>query len=74
MTFEDKVKFLKSHSSFKVVQLSEIRGVAFSVKETEKPSESQYVLGKLGSVSLVLNTNDIEKIVRAYPDLASKLA
>ena len=59
MTFEEKVRLLRSLPQFKVVPISEVKAIAFVAKESG---------GKL-----YLDPEDIEKIVREYPDLASKL-
>ena len=59
MTFGEKVKFLRSLPQFKVVPISEVRAIAFAAKEKK---------GRL-----VLDPEDVEKIVREYPDLKAKL-
>ena len=59
MTFEDKVKLLRKLPQFKVVPISEIRAIAFAARERK---------GRL-----FLTLEDIEKIVREYPDLEEKL-
>ena len=59
MTFEEKVKILHKAPQFKVVPISEVRAIAFAGREEN---------GKL-----VLTEDDIEKIVREYPDLEEKL-
>lgn len=60
MNLEDKVKYLRNMAQFKVVPISEVKAIAFAAHEKD---------GKL-----YLESEDIEKIVREYPDLASKLA
>ncbi|OGH17182.1 MAG: hypothetical protein A3C30_03185 [Candidatus Levybacteria bacterium RIFCSPHIGHO2_02_FULL_40_18] len=59
MTFEEKIKYLRNLPQFKVVPISEVRAIAFVANEKK---------GKL-----FLDPEDVEKIVREYPDLASKL-
>ncbi|OGH18259.1 MAG: hypothetical protein A2868_03125 [Candidatus Levybacteria bacterium RIFCSPHIGHO2_01_FULL_40_15b] len=59
MTFEEKVKFLRSLPQFKVVSISEVKAVAFAARERH---------GKL-----YLEFEDIEKILLEYPDLEAKL-
>ena len=59
MTFEEKVKFLRTLPQFKVIPISEVRAIAFAAKEKGD--------------TLTLTSEDIEKIVREYPDLISKL-
>lgn len=60
MTFEEKVKFLRALPHFKVVPISEVKAIAFAAKEEK---------GKL-----FLTSDDAQKIIRAYPDLTSKLS
>ena len=60
MTFDEKIKALKNIPIFRVLPISEIKAIAFSTKEER---------GRL-----VLTPEDIRKIVREYPDLASKLS
>lgn len=59
MKFQEKVKLLRILPQFKVVPISEVRAIAFAAKEEK---------GRL-----VLSPEDVEKILREYPDLASKL-
>lgn len=59
MTFEEKVKILRSLPQFKVVPIFEVRAIAFAAKEEK---------GRL-----VLGPEGVEKIVLEYPDLALKL-
>ncbi len=59
MTFEEKVRFLRALPEFKVVPISEVKAIAFAAKEREG--------------HLYLTPDDVEKIVREYPDLKSKL-
>lgn len=59
MTFEEKVKFLRSLPQFKVVSISEVKAIAFVAIEKK---------GKL-----VLGQDDIQKIIREYPNLEPKL-
>lgn len=59
MTFKDKVKLLRSLPQFKVVPISEVKAIAFAAKESKD--------------RLLLESEDIEKIVREYPDLKKKL-
>ena len=59
MTFEEKVKLLRSLPQFKVAPISELRAIAFAANEKG---------GKL-----YLNSKDIKKILREYPDLESKI-
>lgn len=59
MTFEERVKFLRSLPQFKVVSISEVKTIAFVAKEEK---------GKL-----VLGQGDIQKIIREYPNLEPKL-
>ncbi len=59
MTFEKKVEYLRNLPQFKVVPISEIRAIAFAARERK---------GRL-----FLTLEDIEKIVREYPDLEEKL-
>lgn len=70
MTFDEKVKFLRTLPQFKVIPLSEVRAVAFAVKEKGEPGST--VL-KNSSTTLFLDPEDASKIVREYPDLASNL-
>lgn len=60
MTFEEKVKFLRVLPQFKIVPISEVKAVAYVAKEEK---------GRL-----VLGPEDVEKILREYPDLKAKLA
>jgi len=71
MTFEDKVKFLRSLPQFRVIPLSEVRAIAFAARSVDQ--HDSIVLGESGSNALYLNEEDIGKLVREYPDLASKL-
>jgi len=59
VTFEEKVKFLRNLPQFKVAPISEVKAIAFVAREEH---------GKL-----YLESEDIEKIVGEYPNLASKL-
>ena len=72
MTFQEKVKFLRTIPKFKVTPIPEIKAIAFAAKEV---SEQRFVkLGEHGSTALFLNEEDINKILRVYPDLKSRLA
>jgi hypothetical protein len=71
MTFEEKVKFLRTLPQFKVVSISEVRAIAFAAKETGE--QGSVLFGQTGSTTLFLSPADIAKIVRAYPDLEKKL-
>ncbi len=73
MTFEEKIKFLRSQPAFKVSQENELRAIAFVSKKTSKPEPNDYIIGMSGTASLILTREDIEKIVRVYPDLEPKL-
>ena len=73
MTFEEKVAFLRALPQIKVVPISEVKAVAFAAREVEEPEVSMHILGTLGTISLALSLDDIEKIVRIYPDLKAKL-
>ena len=59
MTFEERVKCLRNLPQFKVLSISEIKAIAFAAKE----EKGQLVLGQ----------NDIQKIIREYPNLEPKL-
>lgn len=72
MTFDKKVKFLRTLPQFKVAPISEVRAVAFAIRELSEPTPEHYIIGLLGTTSLVLTRADIEKIVRTYPDPLEK--
>lgn len=75
MTFNDKVKFLRSLPQFKVIPISEVRAVAFAAKETKKVTRDEFVLAQISPLSqITLTSEDINKILREYPDLKSRLA
>lgn len=73
MQFQDKVKFLRTLPQFKVIPLSDVRAVAYATKEVSEPDPDSHILGKNGNIFLTITSYDIEKIIREYPDLASKL-
>lgn len=73
MTFEEKVRFLRSLPEFKVVPISEVRAIAFAAQEKTEPEKEGFVLGQTNSTVLVLSLHDIERILRVYPDLKPKL-
>ena len=65
MNFDEKVKLLRTLPQFKVSPISDIRAIAFVAREKEDEINIK------GS-NLYLSYEDIEKIVREYPDLADK--
>ncbi len=69
MTFEEKVKFLRTLPQFKVAPISEVRAIAFAAKETAETSNLFLIKGS----NLTLRQDDILKIIRVYPDLEPKL-
>lgn len=74
MIFEEKVRFLRSLPKFKVVPISELRAIAFAAKEKVKAEKGDFVLGRTETLTLVLSEEDIERIIRVYPDLEAKLS
>ncbi len=72
MTFEEKVKLLRTLPQFKVVRISELRAIAFAIKEVAEPRPNSHIIGESGTNSLILDQDDIQKIVRVYPDLEPK--
>lgn len=66
MIFDEKVKILRALPQFKVIPIPEVRAVAFAAKE------NQNLINIKGS-NLYLSSEDIDKIIREYPDLATKL-
>lgn len=74
MIFEEKVRFLRTLPQFKVVPISEVKAIAFAAKETEKVPDDEFVLAQISPTTLItLAFDDIQKIIRVYPDLESKL-
>ena len=73
MTFEDKVRLLRSAPIFKVTPISEVKAVAFAAKEADTLSPGFHIVGKTPSKLLVLTDEDIVRILRVYPDLEPKL-
>lgn len=73
MTFEEKVKFLRSLPQFKVIPTSELRAIAFATGEANEFRKGDFVLGRTASTVLILTSEDIEKILRVYPNLEVKL-
>ena len=74
MTFDEKVEFLRILPQFKVIQLTELKAVAFATVEKSQSDKNDVVIGKLSdSILLVLTMDDVQKIVREYPDLEAKL-
>ncbi len=73
MNFDEKVKNLRALPLFKVAPISEVRAVAFAVKETSEQNPEEIVLGKNGEILLVLTHEDVAKIAREYPDFEAKL-
>lgn len=69
MLFEEKVKFLRTLPQFKVIPISEVRAVAFAAKEINEKTSEEYLIP---NSNLYLTRDDIQKIVRTYPDLATK--
>ena len=72
MTFEEKVKFLRTLPQFKVVSVSEVRAIAFIAKEREQ-NPDDVLLGRIDSSALFLSRVDVGKITRVYPDLKFNL-
>lgn len=74
MIFDDKVKLLRTLPQFKVAPISEIRAVAFAIKEKSELETGDILISKINpSTLLTLNQTDIEKIIRVYPNLKEKL-
>ena len=73
MTFDEKVKFLRSLPEFKVAPISEVRAIAFAAREVAKLKVYGAALGQTKNGVLTLNEQDIKKILREYPDLEIKL-
>lgn len=72
MTFEEKVKYLKKTPRFMVEPEVEIKAVAYSARLVERQEKDDFVLGQTENGILVIKPEDIEKILREYPDLESK--
>ncbi|OGH12471.1 MAG: hypothetical protein A2776_02450 [Candidatus Levybacteria bacterium RIFCSPHIGHO2_01_FULL_40_10] len=70
MIFEEKVKFLRTLPQFKVIPISEVRAIAFAAKEADGRDAGTYPIK--GS-NLTLEQEDIDKIIRVYPDLEACL-
>jgi hypothetical protein len=64
MTFDEKVKIIRSLPSFKVAPINEVRAVAFAVTE----GNGDIVLSD--NPLLTLSHQDVEQILREYPHLA----
>ncbi|HVZ66660.1 MAG TPA: hypothetical protein VG917_00165 [Patescibacteria group bacterium] len=73
MTFDEKVSLLRSLPKFKVAPISDVRAIAFVLKEKTQDDGKDFIIAKHGSSFLYLTTDDIDKIVREYPDLEEKL-
>ena len=73
MNFDDKIKFICSLAKFKVTPISEVRAIAFVAKEKLKPEKKDFVLEKTKHGYLTLSIQDIQKILREYPELKPKL-
>lgn len=73
MQFEEKIKFLRALPQFKVVPISEVKAIAFAAQEASTAEPDMHVLGSSNGTLLALTGEDIEKIVRVYPDLKQKL-
>ena len=72
MTFEEKVKFLRTLPQFKVIPISEVRAIAFVAKGRGQ-NEDDVLLGRTGSSALFMSRVDVGKITRVYPDLKFNL-
>ena len=72
MTFEEKVKFIRAQPKFKVIPISEVKAIAFAAREIPSASPDQYIIGLSATKCLILYQEDVEKILRAYPDLEPK--
>lgn len=74
MTFEEKVKFLRAQSKFKVTPLPEVRAIAFAAKEKSKPAKDDLILFRASPKAsfFTLSSQDVQKILREYPTLATK--
>ncbi|HVT01513.1 MAG TPA: hypothetical protein VHE53_04785 [Patescibacteria group bacterium] len=73
MTFDEKVTLLRSLPKFKVAPISDIRAIAFVLKEKETIEDDDAIVGQKGNIKLCLTHDDIGKILREYPDLEDKL-
>lgn len=71
MTFDEKVKIIRSLPSFKVAPINEVRAVAFAALENVADPEVTL------NATLSLSLHDVEQILHEYPhlkdDLVSKL-
>jgi hypothetical protein len=74
MTFEEKVKLLRSQPQFMVAPISEVRAIAFAAREKKQHKRGDIVLASTTNGFLSLTQDDTEKILNVYPDLRSKLA
>lgn len=68
ISFDDKVKFLRTTPLFKVVPLAEVRAIAFVAKD-----EGEIFLGEQNGIKLFVNHDDAAKLLREYPDLEARL-
>lgn len=72
MTFDDKVKFLRTLPSFKVAPINEVRAVAFAAKENSDLDESAFALtSPTSKTTLTLTQADVSQILHEYPHLES---
>ena len=72
MTFEDKVKFIRSLPIFKVAPINEVRAVAFAARENSD-GDAFTLTSPTSQTFLTLSREDIEKILHEYPHLESVL-
>ena len=73
MTFDEKVKLLRTLPQFKVIPISEVRAIAFAAQEKSEPAENDFVLAQTAQTTLItLTPKDIQKLLREYPDLQHK--
>jgi len=73
MTFDEKVKFLRSLPKFRVIPISDVRAIAFVATEKAEKSTDDIVIAHTPTTLITLTPDDLSKILREYPDLEACL-